>query len=208
VEGNLVVANREEFKEIFNTCVPILRSGGENQKIILMPIARYVAARCCSKRNHLVNFDETNYASTIERGLGNLRDWTKALSFTKRIRNFKVVCPNEILGLDLNDSNEESHADEFWDTDPVHLNHYGYETVADGILSTITDATFNRADTGALPKDTMPIERRQSWVMADEAVATRTDARGSWRGGRNRPQSRGRSWRGRGGKWRRPYKPY
>jgi hypothetical protein len=208
VAGNLVVANREEFKEIFNTCVPILRAGGETQKPILMPIARYVAAKCCTKRNHLVNFSDTNYTSTIDRGLGDLKDWTKALAYTKRIRNFKVVCPNETLGLDLNDISEESRVDEFWDTDPVHLNRYGYEIIVDGILSTVADATFNRADTGPVQKNQKPIERRQSWVMADEAVATRTDGRGPWGRGKNRGQAGSHSWRGRGGKWRQPYKPY
>jgi hypothetical protein len=191
VSGKLSTATREEFKELLNTCIPILRAGGECTKLILSPLARYVTGKCCSKAHHIVNFSDPTYAATLGHKLDELRDWTKALCFTKRIRNFKVVSPNCLLGLDLGDKDDENRLTDFWDSDPVHLNEFGYDTLADGIVNITYDSNFNRSSSLAEDEQSRqsdgrrPIERRQSWVLADETVAYRTD---SWHGhnhGRN-----------------------
>jgi hypothetical protein len=112
---------------------------------------------------------------------------------------------------------------DYWEVvDPVHLTQFGYNSLADCILDMSADIQFNRAEERVKPQATKktPVERRESWVMEDEAVVvTCTDYRGRWP--RQRGQSRGRgSWqrpglskRGRGlprgsGKWSRPFKPY
>jgi hypothetical protein len=216
VAGKLTTATREEFKELLNTCVPILRAGGDCHKIILTPLARYVSGKCCIKANHIVNFADPAYGAELGRKLEEIRDWTKALAYTKRIRNFRVVSPQHLLGLDLADM-EGCQLSDYWDADPVHLNEYGYDTLADAIINETCEESFNRATpdndggrghaaAGRRPADKRPFERRQSWIMADEAVAVRTDGRanlsGNFRGSSHSFRHRGgrTPWRGRGGR--------
>jgi hypothetical protein len=149
VVGSLEIATREEFKEVFNMCVPILRADGECQKIILMPIARYITNKCCNKMNHVTNFNRPDYAKNISKSLDDIKDWSKALAFTKRIRNFKVICPMELLQLDLTDASDENQLTTVWDTDPVPLNQLGYTMLAEGILNVASKVAFNRAADGA-----------------------------------------------------------
>jgi hypothetical protein len=219
VSGKLVVADRDWFKEVFNNSVKLLQAGGDAQKIIMTPLACYITGKCCKQEDHITNFSDSNYSSDLGAQLEALGGWVKALSFTKRVRNFKVVCPNSMLGIDLDSTADENRLTDYWETDPVHLTTFGYNSLADSILDMSVDVQFNRADerkkTVATKKK--PVERRESRVMGDEAVATRTDSRGPWP--RNRGQNRG-SWqrpgfstRGRGlprghGKWSCPFKPY
>jgi hypothetical protein len=201
--GSLEVATREEFKEVFNMCVPILRAGGESQKIILMPIARYITGKCCRKMIHMTNYNNSDYARNISKSLDDIRDWSKALAFTKRIRNFKVICPMELLQLDLTDASDKNQLTTIWDSDPVHLNNLGYTMLAEGILNVASEMAFNRA---AVMHRKVPVERRDSWVHSDDTIANRADLRrGRGHAGRRPFGGRHRGWKPSRGKFSRPY---
>jgi hypothetical protein len=168
------------------------------------------------ERSYLKRGFEVAYGAELGSKLEEIRYWTKALAYTKRIRNFRVVSPQHLLGLDLADM-EGCQLSEYWDADPVHLNEYGYDTLAEAIINETCEESFNRATptndgvrgqaaAGRRPAEKWPFERRQSWIMADEAVAIRTDGRaisgGNFRGSSHSYRSRGGQfpWRGRGGR--------
>jgi hypothetical protein len=51
-------------KALINGITPLLRAGGENGKIILSPLPRYMK-RCCKETDHLSNKKDGNYTSKM-----------------------------------------------------------------------------------------------------------------------------------------------
>jgi hypothetical protein len=217
IPGKLDLADRGEFKELFNNCVSLIRAGGECQKVLVTPLGRYITDKCCGDSGHITNFADPGYVPAMGTRLEEFADWMKALAFTKQIRNFKVFSPNNKLGIDFNDPDEENSLTELWPKEPVHLAEFAYDSLADHIVSTAAELQFNRAETQSADRGRKPKsrpERRESWVTSDEAVATRTDNRGKWprqrgwgRGYFLKPRGNNAPSRGRG-KWSRGYRPY
>jgi hypothetical protein len=63
IKGELQMAGREKFKELLATATPLLRAGGEKEKLVLVPLVRYVTAKCCSNPAHKTNFDEETWGT-------------------------------------------------------------------------------------------------------------------------------------------------
>jgi hypothetical protein len=61
VVGELYTVEREEFKVIFNMAVPLLRAGGDLNKIVLSPLVRYAQSPCCDDPSHCINFGNRSY---------------------------------------------------------------------------------------------------------------------------------------------------
>jgi hypothetical protein len=95
--GELALVDRQEFKKIFNCSTPLLRAGGEATKVLLSPLLRYSANKCCEDPTHIVNFGDIAYYSGLGEKLADIKHWLKEFTFGKRIRNAKVLNPNKIL---------------------------------------------------------------------------------------------------------------
>jgi hypothetical protein len=217
ITGKLDLADRGEFKELFNNCVSLIRAGGDCQKVLVTPLGRYITDKCCGDSGHITNFADPGYVPAMGTRLEEFADWVKALAFTKRIRNFKILNPNNILGIDFTDPDEENSLTELWPKEPVHLAEFAYDSLADHTAGMAAERQFNRAEAQSADsgKRSKPrAERRESWVTSDEAVATRTDSRGKWPPNRGRGRgfhfkNRGSNAPGRGrGKWSRGFRPY
>jgi hypothetical protein len=94
--GKLEVADHATVKLLVNTSTPLLRAGGNNEKIILSPLPRYILP-CCGDESHVSNRKENSFKVSMSEGLGEIRRSLKDLVFGKKIRNFKVLDPVLLL---------------------------------------------------------------------------------------------------------------
>jgi hypothetical protein len=106
---------------------PLLRAGGECEKIILSPLPRYMK-RCCRNKEHLTNKRDEDYASKMGEALADIRDSMKDLVYGKKIRSFKVLNTTRLI---MGDDAEEAvdNLRTFWREDPVHMTQEGYNAL-------------------------------------------------------------------------------
>jgi lysophospholipase L1-like esterase len=203
INGRLEYVDHTAIKSLVNTITPLLRAGGECEKIILSPLPRYMMKRCCKDRNHLVNKREDSYASDMGEALADMRDSMKDLIFGKKIRNFKVLSTTMLFMDDVDKAPEKLK--EFWKDDPVHMTAEGYEELVTAVSKVISTATFNRPAHGRPGKSgghhaggRGGSRKRSQWVCEDDTVAHRRDedSSGGYKkfcGGRDQPHTpRGR----------------
>jgi hypothetical protein len=71
---------------------------GEVKKIFLSPLIRYWLKPCCPDENHHTNFSANSYQPALGTNIFRQRDCMRDALFTKRTSNFRVLCPNRMLG--------------------------------------------------------------------------------------------------------------
>jgi hypothetical protein len=214
VPGRLVTADREEVRRLFTEALPLLRGGGDASKFLLTPLVRYLGSACCSDMTHVINSSDNLYASGLADKLGEVKEWMGGLAFTRRLRNYAVICPNELLKQE-DVSTSAAKFGEYWASDPVHMSKDGYQDLAKKLLERMLEVELKRP-TG---KKEEPAKKmfdwaasRSDWVNRNDTAVHRRDTedrgsrgRGGWRGGRGR--GRGFNNKTSGGYGTRP-KPY
>jgi hypothetical protein len=207
VPGRLVFASRDDFRGLFTTVLPLLRAGLDNTKVLLSPMMRYIVQKCCEDDSHIINKGLSNYGTNMGTALGKMGEWLKDLAFTRRVRNFTVMCPNEILGDEGSIKAGTRRVTAFWKDGPVHLTQEGYSALGTGMLDRLATSNLaRRVDTDKQVMSYVTKERmidrsvkRQNWITSnDSSVRRRYEAeeerpqwppRGRGRGGRRwRPQ--------------------
>jgi hypothetical protein len=207
VPGRLVYIDRAGFRDLFTTTLPLLRAGRDHTKILLTPIMRYALAACCADPGHIINRREASYGTDLGEALNNIGDWLQDFAFTRRIRNFAVMCPTEVMR-----NAGEKIKGSVWTEGPVHMNGQGYKMLATAMLDRFADIKLSRK-TEKKPEQSMKkmVDRaatRKAWVGGnDSAVQRRYEDEGSSRGHGTRgggwPRGRGSRARGGGGRaWR------
>ena len=66
-------------------------------KLIMAPL------HCCQVAGHLTNFKGEDYGTNMGDSIANLTEWIKEFTHGKRIRNFKVLCPNTMISMNGED---------------------------------------------------------------------------------------------------------
>jgi hypothetical protein len=215
VPGRLVTANREEVRRLFTEALPLLRGGGDASKFLLTPLVRYLGKACCSDMTHVINSSDNLFASGLADKLGEVKDWMGGLAFTRRLRNYAVICPNELLKQE-DVSKSAAIFGEYWASDPVHMSKEGYQDLAKKLLERMVEAELKRP-TGKkveAAKSTFDwAASRSDWVNRNDTAVHRIDTdggnrrgRGGWRGGRGRGRGYGNKTYGGHGAYR--PKPY
>jgi hypothetical protein len=97
VPGRLVTADRDEVRRLFTEVLPLLRAGWACSKFLNTPLMRYVGGGCCNDTTHIINRSKRQYSTTIAEKLGEMKGSLSSLAFTRRLRNFAVIFPNELL---------------------------------------------------------------------------------------------------------------
>jgi hypothetical protein len=213
IQGDLQMADRDQLKVLVGRATPLLRAGGEADKIVLVPLVRYVTAKCCSNPAHITNFNDDSWGDLHANRLTEMRKWLGDICFFKRIRNFRVWCPNELLHECAGKAVQS-----YWAGNPVHMNNDGYRVLSVAMLEALKDDLPRRPYTEPQQATAAP-PKRQSWVSRDDTIAGRSyntghrPARGhGWSRGKPGVFGRGRrgglnGGRGPRGRWQRP-KPY
>jgi hypothetical protein len=203
VAGALHLADRAVLKGLVNTAVPLFRCGGDVTKIIVSPLLRYISSKCCDNKEHITNFGEKRYFERMGEGLGDIVDWIKESAHSKRLRNFKVLCPNRMLRMGEDEENSAKRVRTYWDQDLVLMSWEGYKNLAKVLTEKLADiATAETTETTApspavhqQQQQSQQYKKKTSWLTTDDAIAQRVDDR--FRGGWGRgAHGRSTDWRG------------
>jgi hypothetical protein len=121
---NLWVADKNTVKTPTVKFGPVICALGNIKKLFVAPMLRYWVALCCDQRGHISNFRVWRYLGALGESVQELHLYIRDSLFTKKVCNYRVICPNQILGLgqkkiNLNDNDVKAAAD-LWGSDPVH----------------------------------------------------------------------------------------
>jgi hypothetical protein len=197
-----VYADRQEFRELFTTTLPLLRAGRDHTKFLLSPLVRYLGKSCCSDMSHIINSTERNYGTVAGQALKDYGTWLQDLAFTRRIHNFAVLNPNSLLREDDPSADNAQLVRELWRDGPVHMAKDSYELLCNKLLDKMGGAKLSRQTEKKLVSKPVTFDMaktRKHWVADnDSAVHRRYDYDPQERGGIGGGRGRGRWPRGRG----------
>jgi hypothetical protein len=108
IDGPLLLANKQGIRDLSSQLTPLVKALGCSRKIFLTPLARYWLKPCCQDEAHHVNFSASSFLPALGLNIFWLRDLIKNSPFTKRTSNFRVLCPNRILGIGPHLSDEDA----------------------------------------------------------------------------------------------------
>ncbi len=186
VDGTLTVADKPIVKELANTLAPLLKVLGGSKKLVLTPMARYWVTPCCGDSGHLTNYRSPGYLPRLGEAVASLRDHICDALFTRRISNFRVLCPNRMFGMglrrqDISDE-EATRTAALWGPDPVHPTSAAYRMIAEAIEADLQDPEARYTNP---PKETQPSSKkarhdpsreRAGWVDGCSAALPRRDS--------------------------------
>jgi hypothetical protein len=190
IAGELHMAERSVLKTLFSLALPLFRAGGENLKVIISPMMRYITNSCCADPAHLTNRGTMEYKTTMGERLVDMATWLKDIAFFKRIRNYKILNPVDYVLEDGKYKRAAKKLAKLWE-DPVHMKKEGYQIIATAFVNMVTETEGLHLAKGKERKDfggaggSKQTPARQSWVSTDDAVAVRRPEH-TGRGG-NRP---------------------
>ncbi len=100
VDGSLVVADKPAIKDLVHQLTPLIQALGGARKIFLTPLARYWVNPCCGDPSHVTNYRTTGFLPRLGSAVADLRDFIRDALFVKKVKNFRVLCPNKMIGVE------------------------------------------------------------------------------------------------------------
>ncbi len=185
IVGSLVVANKAAIKDLVNQLTPLFRVLGGSCKVILTLLARYLVAPCCSDPRHVVNYRSAGFLPKLGDAIAVLRDFIRDALFVKKIPNFRVLCPNRMIGVGQRrqepSDEEAAKSAALWGPDPVHPISAAYCVIADSLETDIwnTEARYTnpaRHHPSAKKARYDPSQDRAGWVSGCLAALPRRDS--------------------------------
>jgi hypothetical protein len=201
IDGQLVVADKAAMKGLMGLLMPLIKLLGNSRKLFLTPLARYWVGPCCDKDTHHTNYRSQGYLPRLGDAIHGLRDNIRDGLFTRRVPNFRVLCPNRMVGVghrrsELSDE-EAALSAALWGMDPVHPTTAAYRQMAELIEKDLGnhDARYTnpaqKVTTAKKPKMDLSLQRAD-WIAGCSAAANRRD-NNSGRGQRPRVMTHGGS---------------
>jgi hypothetical protein len=88
VEGRLAFADHHCIQHLVNRSIPVLRAGGDHEKIILSPLLRYLKP-CCWDKSHITNRKDPDYFKELGSAVSDMRESVKDIVYGKKIKKFQ-----------------------------------------------------------------------------------------------------------------------
>ena len=196
ISGKLQLINHADFKQLFETALPIIRSCSGSKVILLGPLPRFLLNKCCTDPTHITNFDEKEYLSKLGNDIRDLGKHLRNMAHMRRLKRTKVLNPAALMGV-LDSGVEPDKLLALFGTDSVHLTETGYKAISSALgdeLDTphVVHVRSLMAATPAPSRNTRGQRPppRESWTVGTEVVAHRN---ASW------SESGGPGWGRRGG---------
>jgi hypothetical protein len=140
ITGSLQIADKGAVKEMVGLLAPLFKVIGQLRKLILTPLARYWLKPCCENPENHTNYSASTYLPALGSNVFRLREHIRDALFTCRTRNFRVICPNRMLGLGpMLDDDKANEISELWGRVAVHPLQAAYETMATVMDNDISD---------------------------------------------------------------------
>jgi hypothetical protein len=183
IDGPLLLADKQGIRDLTSQLTPLIKSLEGSRKIFLTPLARYWLKPCCQDTSHHTNFGASQYLPALGSNIFRLRDFIRDSLYTKRTSNFRVLCPNRMLGIgpQLSDA-DARRIGGMWGPDPVHPSEDAYKEMAAALDAEVSDG--NAKYTNSPPPmagDNSKRSRldlsssRQEWVTGCSATLLRRD---------------------------------
>ncbi len=140
VTGSLQIADKATVKDMVGILTPVIKTMGQAKKIFLTPLAHYWLKPCCSDPEHHTNYSAPNYLPALGSNIFRLQEHIRDALYTRTISNFRVLCPNRMLG--LGPALEDEKAKEIsaqWGSDAVHPLPVAYEIMATALENDVSD---------------------------------------------------------------------
>jgi hypothetical protein len=124
MNGDVVCSPLDSSRQVFLQLSPMLKELQDFDKLLMVPIPRYLWNSCCDDAEHGANVASEEHVDAIMQGLAAVQKLWRGMGFRDRIRNLKVT----------NVSTQVADQ-ELWLDDGVHLTEDGYSVVARHITS-------------------------------------------------------------------------
>jgi hypothetical protein len=100
VDGPLLLADKQgSIRDLISQLILLIKALVCSRKLFLTPLARYWLKPCCQDETHHTNFSASQYLPALGSNIFRLRDFIRDFLYTKRTSNFRVICPNRMLGI-------------------------------------------------------------------------------------------------------------
>jgi hypothetical protein len=124
--------------------LPLIRALSGARKVFLAPLSRYWIDPCCWEPDHLSNYKTAGYLRSLGAATNVLKEFISDSLYTRHTSNFRVLCPNKILGIGqihaeqaIKDARELAA---LWGRDLVHPSGAAYKVIADGLSKDILNS--------------------------------------------------------------------
>jgi hypothetical protein len=143
IDGSLVVADKAAVKDLVQQFAPVLKALGSSRKLIMTPLARYWVAPCCGDPAHTVNYHTADFLPRLGDAIASLRDSIRDALFVRKVPNFRVLCPNRMIGVGQRKQEptdeEAAKTAALWGSDPVHPTSAAYRLIAESLEEDLRD---------------------------------------------------------------------
>jgi hypothetical protein len=184
IDGSLIVVDKATIKDLVHQLAPLLKQLGNCRKILLTPLARYWVGPCCASVEHHTNYNTPSYLSALGDAVHALRDHIRDSLYTRRIPNFRILCPNQMIGVgqrkQVPSDEEAAKAVALWGSNPVHPTAAAYRSMAECLVNDILNKEARYTNPTKpiggqkRPKIDLSLER-DKWVVGCSATAPRRD---------------------------------
>jgi hypothetical protein len=196
-----MVSDKLAVKSLLSLLGPLPKQLGNSHKLFLTPLTRYWVAPCCEDVLHHTKYILPGYLPGLGEAIHSLRDNIGDSLFTRRVANFHVLCPNQMVGVGQwrqEPTDEEATATvALWGPDRVHPMAAACRQMAGLIEKDLlnTEAQYTNPTGPPLPRasgvsnwllgsnsqarPTLPLYKQRAWYWKDMPEA-----------GQGSPQSR------------------
>ncbi len=179
----MTVADKPAVKNLVQQLTPLLKGLGGTKKIILTPLARYWVGPCCNDLTHHTNYRTPGYLPALGDALHALRDNIRDSLYTRQTPNFRVLCPNRMVGVgqrsQVPSDEEAARTAALWGANPVHPSAADYRCMPEHLEKDIlnSEARYtNPAKQHAQKRPRIDLSPgRADWVVGCSAAAPRRD---------------------------------
>jgi hypothetical protein len=124
----LICGPAESAKKNFMQLVPLFRFLAETDKILTVPVPRYLWGACCDNLEHAPNTHEEGHVDSHMKDLDGCHRLWKGLAHREKIRNIKKCNAGSLL-----------MPREMWQDDPVHPSQEAYNRMARYLVRGVLD---------------------------------------------------------------------
>jgi hypothetical protein len=122
MHGEVVGAPLDSCRQVFLQLEPLFKELQDYDKMLLVPLPRYLWQSCCDDPDHGSNVAEEGHAEQLLAGTAAVQKRWRGMTFRSKIRNMKVT-----------DLGRKLSGQSLW-TGPVHFSTEGYKIAADHIM--------------------------------------------------------------------------
>ena len=144
IPGKLEIVDAKLIKELFDTAMPVLRAARGAEILIVGPLQRYLEQKCCSDINHITNFTDPDYATSIAGAIKEVGIHLRNLLHTRRLKGVKLLNPAVLMGMSAGNAADSAITTSYWGRDPVHPLDIAYTNMAKKILEEVNEKAASK----------------------------------------------------------------